>query len=115
MSSNMQRQAVRLSQSKKCIVGTRLEGQAVLDSTTLAIAEHEGKIFYTDTNKILLPGNNGDTLRIPLVMYQHSNKNTCIHQKPRVRRGKCMKKGQILAYGAIGGKLALGETYNHKD
>uniref|UniRef100_A0A251SVS4 DNA-directed RNA polymerase n=1 Tax=Helianthus annuus TaxID=4232 RepID=A0A251SVS4_HELAN len=73
MSSNMQRQAVPLSQSEKCIVGTGLEGQAALDSGALAIAEHEGKIFYTDTDKILLSGN-GDTLRIPLVMYQRSNK-----------------------------------------
>ncbi|KAD7116746.1 hypothetical protein E3N88_04014 [Mikania micrantha] len=61
MSSNMQRQAVPLSQSEKCIVGTGLEGQAALDSGALAIAEHEGKIFYTDTDKILLSGN-GDTL-----------------------------------------------------
>ncbi|KAI3816111.1 hypothetical protein L1987_15801 [Smallanthus sonchifolius] len=111
MSSNMQRQAVPLSQSEKCIVGTGLEGQAALDSGALAIAEHEGKIFYTDTDKILLSGN-GDTLRIPLVMYQHSNKNTCMHQKHQVRRGKCIKKGQILAYGAatVGGELALGKN-----
>ncbi|KAL8227638.1 hypothetical protein R6Q57_015222, partial [Mikania cordata] len=43
-------------QSEKCIVGTGLEGQAALDSGALAIAEHEGKIFYTDTDKILLSG-----------------------------------------------------------
>ncbi|KAJ0829130.1 DNA-directed RNA polymerase subunit beta [Helianthus annuus] len=111
MSSNMQRQAVPLSQSEKCIVGTGLEGQAALDSGALAIAEHEGNIFYTDTDKILL-SDNGDTLRIPLVMYQHSNKNTCMPQKPQVRRGKCIKKGQILAYGAatVGGELALGKN-----
>nr|YP_010247832.1 RNA polymerase beta subunit [Adenostemma lavenia]YP_010708617.1 RNA polymerase beta subunit [Adenostemma madurense]QTJ29965.1 RNA polymerase beta subunit [Adenostemma lavenia]WCR50697.1 RNA polymerase beta subunit [Adenostemma madurense] len=111
MSSNMQRQAVPLSQSEKCIVGTGLEGQAALDSGALAIAEHEGNIVYTDTDKILLSGN-GDTLRIPLVMYQRSNKNTCMHQKPQGRRGKCIKKGQILAYGAatVGGELALGKN-----
>nr|YP_010924238.1 RNA polymerase beta subunit [Wunderlichia mirabilis]WKB10997.1 RNA polymerase beta subunit [Wunderlichia mirabilis] len=111
MSSNMQRQAVPLSQSEKCIVGTGLERQAALDSGALAIAEHEGKIIYTDTDKILLSVN-GDTLSIPLVMYQRSNKNTCIHQKPQVRRGKCIKKGQILAYGAatVGGELALGKN-----
>ncbi|KAL8229408.1 hypothetical protein R6Q57_014308 [Mikania cordata] len=56
MSSNMQRQAVPLSRSEKCIVGTGLEGQAALHSGALAIAEHEGKIFYTDTDKILLSG-----------------------------------------------------------
>nr|QFQ35269.1 RNA polymerase beta subunit [Vesalea coriacea] len=111
MSSNMQRQAVPLSRSEKCIVGTGLERQAALDSGALAIAEHEGKIIYTDTDKILL-SSNGDTLSIPLVMYQGSNKNTCMHQKPQVQRGKCIKKGQILAYGTatVGGELALGKN-----
>ncbi|GJW90538.1 RNA polymerase beta subunit [Tanacetum coccineum] len=126
MSSNMQRQAVPLSRSEKCIVGTGLEGQATLDSGALPIAEHEGKIIYTDTDKILLLGN-GDTLSIPLIMYQRSNKNTCMHQKPQVQLGKCIKKGQILAYGAaiVDGELALGknvlvaympwEDYNFED
>nr|QTI91323.1 RNA polymerase beta subunit [Ferocactus latispinus] len=111
MSSNMQGQAVPLSQSEKCIVGTGLERQVALDSGVLAIAEHEGKIIYIDTDKILLSGN-GDTLSIPLVMYQRSNKNTCMHQKPRIPRGKCIKKGQILADGAatVGGELALGKN-----
>nr|WIU43850.1 RNA polymerase beta subunit [Pseudostellaria heterophylla] len=111
MSSNMQRQAVPLSQSEKCIVGTGLERQAALDSGVLAIAEHEGKIIYTDTDKIILSGN-GDTQSIPLVMYQRSNKNTCMHQNPRIPRGKCIKKGQILADGAatVGGELALGKN-----
>jgi len=72
MSSNMQRQAVPLSQSEKCIVGTGLERQVARNSGVLAIAEHEGKIIYTDTDKIILSGN-GDTLSIPLVMYQRSN------------------------------------------
>nr|AVM83180.1 RNA polymerase beta subunit [Adenocalymma cinereum] len=111
MSSNMQRQAVPLSRSEKCIVGTGLERQAALDSGALAIAERGGKILYIDTDKILFSGNGG-TLSIPLVMYQRSNKNTCMHQKPQVRRGKCIKKGQILADGAatVGGELALGKN-----
>ncbi|CAH2079550.1 unnamed protein product [Thlaspi arvense] len=111
MSSNMQRQAVPLSQSEKCIVGTGLERQVALDSGVPAIAEHEGKILHTDTDKIILSGN-GDTLSIPLIMYQRSNKNTCMHQKPQVRRGEYIKKGQILADGAatVGGELALGKN-----
>nr|VVW90365.1 unnamed protein product [Nymphaea colorata] len=111
MSSNMQRQAVPLSQSEKCIVGTGLERQAALDSGGSAIAEREGKIIYTDAEKIVLSGN-GDTISIPLVMYQRSNKNTWMHQKPQVHRGKCLKKGQILADGAatVGGELALGKN-----
>nr|ADD31197.1 RNA polymerase beta subunit protein [Ximenia americana] len=111
MSSNMQRQAVPLFRSEKCIVGTGLECQAALDSGVPAIAERGGKIIYTDTDKIVLSGN-GDTLSIPLVMYQRSNKKTCMHQKPQVQRDKCIKKGQILADGAatVGGELALGKN-----
>nr|QWL21228.1 RNA polymerase beta subunit [Cassytha filiformis] len=111
MSSNMQRQAVPLSRSEKCIVGTGLERQVALDSGVLAIAEHEGKIIYTDTDKIILSGN-GDNISIPLVMYQRSNKNTCMHQKPQAPLDKCIKKGQILADGAatVGGELTLGKN-----
>ena len=68
MSSNMQRQAVPLSRSEKCIVGTGLERQTALDSGVSVIAEREGKIIYTDTHKIIL-SSNGDTISIPLVMY----------------------------------------------
>nr|UDZ61124.1 RNA polymerase beta subunit [Limnophyton angolense] len=111
MSSNMQRQAVPLFRSEKCIVGTGLEGQAALDSKVSAIAEHEGKIIYTDTHKINL-SSNGNTRSIPLVIYQRSNKNTWMHQKPQVEGGKYIKKGQILADGSatVGGELALGKN-----
>ncbi|CAN0933114.1 DNA-directed RNA polymerase subunit beta, partial [Linum grandiflorum] len=111
MSSNMQRQAVPLSRSEKCIVGTGLERQVALDSGATAIAEHEGKVISIEIDKILLLGN-GRTLNIPLVMYQRSNKNTCMHQKTQVRRGNCIKKGQVLADGAatVGGELALGKN-----
>nr|QIB72603.1 RNA polymerase beta subunit [Cyperus glomeratus]QIB72696.1 RNA polymerase beta subunit [Cyperus difformis]QIT06788.1 RNA polymerase beta subunit [Cyperus fuscus] len=126
MSSNMQRQAVPLSRSEKCIVGTGLEGQTALDSGVSVIAEHQGKPFYTDTHKILL-SSNGNIISIPLVKYQSSNKKTFIHQKPQVGGSKCIKKGQILADGAatVGGELALGnnilvaympwEGYNSED
>nr|YP_009157532.1 RNA polymerase beta subunit [Poa palustris]YP_009461287.1 RNA polymerase beta subunit [Poa nemoralis]YP_009461374.1 RNA polymerase beta subunit [Poa trivialis]YP_009649947.1 RNA polymerase beta subunit [Poa sp. PI 374046]YP_010175076.1 RNA polymerase beta subunit [Poa pratensis]YP_010217976.1 RNA polymerase beta subunit [Nicoraepoa erinacea]YP_010245337.1 RNA polymerase beta subunit [Bellardiochloa variegata]QHD18719.1 RpoB [Poa pagophila]QHD18877.1 RpoB [Poa sphondylodes]QHD18956.1 Rpo len=111
MSSNMQRQAVPLSRSEKCIVGTGLERQTALDSRVSIIAEREGKIVSTDSHKILL-SSSGKTLSIPLVNHRRSNKNTCMHQKPRVPRGKSIKKGQILAEGAatVGGELALGKN-----
>ncbi|KAK9018508.1 hypothetical protein V6N11_001481 [Hibiscus sabdariffa] len=91
MSSNMQRQAVPLSRSEKCIVGTGLERQVALDSGVPAIADHEGKIISTDTDKIILSGN-GDALGIPLVMYQRSNKNTSD------------------GAATVGGELALGKN-----
>lgn len=94
MSSNMQRQAVPLSRSEKCIVGTGLERQVALDSGVPAIAEHEGKIVYNDTHKILLFGS-GNALSIPLIIYQRSNKNTCRHQKSQVQKGKCVKRDKF--------------------
>nr|YP_009926654.1 RNA polymerase beta subunit [Lophopyxis maingayi]QNK04946.1 RNA polymerase beta subunit [Lophopyxis maingayi] len=111
MSSNMQRQAVPLYRPEKCIVGTGLERQVALDSGVTAIAEREGKIISTDIDKIVLSVN-GNILSIPLVMYQRSNKNTCMYQKNQVQRGKYIKKGQILADGAatVGGELALGKN-----
>nr|YP_009994042.1 RNA polymerase beta subunit [Corydalis inopinata]QNO35817.1 RNA polymerase beta subunit [Corydalis inopinata] len=111
MSSNMQRQAVPLSRSEKCIVGTGLERQVALDSGVSAIAEHEGKILYTDTEKIIF-SSHGGTRNIPLLMYERSNKNTCMHQKSQVQRGNWIKKGQILADGVatVGGELALGKN-----
>lgn len=110
MSSNMQRQAVPLYQSEKCIVGTGLERQAALDSGVTAIAECGGKIIETNNN-IILSGN-GEYFRIPLVIYQRSNKNTCIHQNLQVWQDKYIKKGQIVADGAatVGGELALGKN-----
>nr|YP_009503416.1 RNA polymerase beta subunit [Passiflora retipetala]AXB38117.1 RNA polymerase beta subunit [Passiflora retipetala] len=111
MSSNMQRQAVPLARSEKCIVGTGLERQVARDSGVPAIAEHAGKIIYADIDKILL-SRNRYTFSIPLVVYEGSNKNTCMHQKTQVQPGKFIKKGQVLADGAatVGGELALGKN-----
>nr|YP_009171339.1 RNA polymerase beta subunit [Pelargonium australe]AJA38545.1 RNA polymerase beta subunit [Pelargonium australe]AKF43100.1 RNA polymerase beta subunit [Pelargonium australe] len=111
MSSNMQRQAVPLSRSEKCIVGTGLEGQVARDSGMTLITENAGKIISTHADKILLSVN-GETLSSPLVLYERSNRNTWIHQNPQVSRGKWTKKGQLLADGAatVGGELALGKN-----
>nr|YP_009994458.1 RNA polymerase beta subunit [Cuscuta approximata]QNP08537.1 RNA polymerase beta subunit [Cuscuta approximata] len=113
MSSNMQRQAVPLTRSEKCIVGTGIEHHTALDSGSLVIATHTGKVVYTDTENIfVLVSGLGKTLSIPLVVYQRSNKNTCMHQKPQVQPGQFIKKGQVLAEGAatVEGELALGKT-----
>ena len=91
----------------------KLEGQTAVDSGFSVIAEHQGKILYTDSQKIPF-SRNGNTESIPLVKYQGSNKKTLIHQKPPVQGGKCVKKGQILADGAatVGGELALRKNIN---
>ena len=111
MGSNMQRQAVPLFQPEKCIAGTGLEGQAALDSGSVAIATQEGRIEYIDAVNIT-SSVNGDTVRTESVIYQRSNTNTCTHQKPQIHQGECVKKGQILADGAttVGGELSLGKN-----
>jgi len=111
MGSNMQRQAVPLFRPEKCIAGTGLEGQAALDSGSVAIATQEGRIEYIDAVNIT-SSVNGDTVRTESVIYQRSNTNTCTHQKPQIRQGECVKKGQILADGAttVGGELSLGKN-----
>ncbi|XP_019246421.1 PREDICTED: ATP synthase subunit alpha, chloroplastic-like [Nicotiana attenuata] len=67
----MNMSAVPLSRSEKCIVGTGLERQAALDLGALAIAEREGRVVYTNTDKILLAGN-GDILSIPCILHIHT-------------------------------------------
>nr|YP_009578655.1 RNA polymerase beta subunit [Taxus calcicola]QBK33631.1 RNA polymerase beta subunit [Taxus calcicola]QBK34451.1 RNA polymerase beta subunit [Taxus calcicola]QBK36747.1 RNA polymerase beta subunit [Taxus calcicola] len=113
MGSNMQRQAVPLVQPEKCIVGTGLEGQVALDSGSVAIAKEGGRIQYIDAGNITITSSVvQDTIGTELIVYQRSNSNTCIHQKPRVRQGEYVKRGQIIADSAatVGGELSLGKN-----
>ncbi len=99
-----------LSDSKVGVIAkcTKGERSSSTDRSTERIAERGGKIIFINNDKILFSGN-GDTLKIVLVMYQRSNKNTCMQQKPRVQQGKWIQKGQILANGAatVGVELAF--------
>nr|QPO89858.1 RNA polymerase beta subunit [Cephalotaxus hainanensis]ULU28341.1 RNA polymerase beta subunit [Cephalotaxus hainanensis]UPV70437.1 RNA polymerase beta subunit [Cephalotaxus hainanensis]UPV70519.1 RNA polymerase beta subunit [Cephalotaxus hainanensis]UPV72077.1 RNA polymerase beta subunit [Cephalotaxus hainanensis] len=113
MGSNMQRQAVPLVQPEKCIVGTGLESQVALDSGSVAIAKQGGRIKYVDSRNITITSSVfRDTLTTELILYRRSNSNTCMHQKPRVRQGEYVKRGQIIADSAatVGGELSLGKN-----
>nr|YP_009667632.1 RNA polymerase beta subunit [Cololejeunea lanciloba]QCW58408.1 RNA polymerase beta subunit [Cololejeunea lanciloba] len=111
MGSNMQRQAVPLLKTEKCIVGTGIESQIALDSGSIIVSMKGGKIHYIDNNKITLSVNT-KLINTNLIVYQRSNNNTCIHQKPQVKKDKYIKKGQILADGSATskGELALGKN-----
>lgn len=111
MGSNMQRQAVPLLETEKCIVGTGIEIQTALDSGSVTVAKMGGKIHYIDNDKITLSGNQ-KIMNTNLIIYQRSNNNTCIHQKPRVGNNKYIRQGQILADGAATskGELASGKN-----
>jgi DNA-directed RNA polymerase subunit beta len=112
MGSNMQRQAVPLLESEKCIVGTGLESQAALDSGSVAIAKQGGKIHYTDSGKVTLSVSNNKRVDTNLIIYQRSNNSTCVHQESQVNKKIFLKKGQLIADGAAtsGGELALGKN-----
>nr|QWW92091.1 RNA polymerase beta subunit [Spruceanthus planifolius] len=111
MGSNMQRQAVPLLKTEKCIVGTGIESQIALDSGSIIVSMKGGKIHYTDNSKITLSVNK-KLINTNLIVYQRSNNNTCMHQKSQVKKDKYIKKGQVLADGSATskGELALGKN-----
>nr|YP_010399878.1 RNA polymerase beta subunit [Nowellia curvifolia]UQM88644.1 RNA polymerase beta subunit [Nowellia curvifolia] len=111
MGSNMQRQAVPLLKTEKCIVGTGIENQAALDSGSVIVTKMGGKIQYVDSNKMSLYFNK-KKINTTFIIYQRSNNNTCLHQKSQVKSNQYIKKGQILADGAatFKGELALGKN-----
>ncbi len=120
MGSNMQRQAVPLMKPEAPIVGTGLEKFIVRDSRSMLMAENNGIIEYVDADEIvikyeLLEEQQATTCESNLVTYKlakfrRTNQDTCFDQKPLVRKGDKVIKGQILTegYATSKGELALG-------
>ncbi|XP_059065938.1 DNA-directed RNA polymerase subunit beta-like [Cryptomeria japonica] len=102
-----------LVQPEKCIVRTGLEGQAALDSGSVAIAKQGGKIKYIDGENITITSSVAqNNIETELILYQRSNSDTCMHQKPRVHQGEYVKRGQIIvdSVATAGGELSLGKN-----
>jgi DNA-directed RNA polymerase subunit beta len=122
MGSNMQRQAVPLLLAEPPIVGTGLERDVARHSGMLVRAGHKGTITYVDANRIEI-GPEVHHLR----KFVGLNERTCQNQKPIVRPGDKVEKGDVIADGAatFKGELALGrnvlvafmsyEGYNFED
>jgi DNA-directed RNA polymerase subunit beta len=118
MGSNMQRQAVPLVQSDAPFVGTGMEEIVARDSGAAIGARRAGVVDQVDATRIVIrateetdPGRPGvDIYR--LQKFQRSNQNTCITQKPLVRVGDTVRKGDIIADGPSTefGELALGRN-----
>nr|AYW15410.1 RNA polymerase beta subunit [Jamesonia brasiliensis] len=135
MGSTMQRQAVPLVKPERCIVGTGLESQVASDSGSVALSIQDGRIQYIEGNRIELSlthevgsGKSDLTIKsIKLKIYERSNNNTCMHQKPSVLPEELLRGGEIVADGAatVRGESALGrnilvaympwEGYNFED
>lgn len=107
MGSNMQRQAVPLLIAEPPLVGTGLERPVAENSGMVLRAEKAGKITYVDANWVEIDGK-----RHPLRKYTGLNERTCLNQRPTVKVGQKVKKGEILCDSAATaqGELALGRN-----
>src|SRR5919197_72814 len=119
MGSNMQRQAVPCLRPEKPLVGTGVERTAAIDSGTCVIALRGGVVDYVDANRIVVRVNDDETVAgdvgvdiYKLTKYTRSNQNTNINQRPIVRQGERLAKGDVIADGASTdlGELALGQN-----
>src|SRR6202008_4151164 len=118
MGSNMQRQAVPLIQADAPLVGTGMEDVVARDSGAVVVARRTGQIEQIDAPRIVVrattetdPAQPGvDIYR--LSKFQRSNQNTCINQRPLVKVGDQVQKGDIIADGSSThlGELALGKN-----
>jgi DNA-directed RNA polymerase subunit beta len=118
MGSNMQRQAVPLVRAEAPFVGTGMEGVVARDSGASIAARRTGVVDQVDATRIVVratgetdPSKSGvDIYR--LQKFQRSNQNTCINQRPLVKVGDQVKKGDIIADGPSTdlGELALGRN-----
>jgi len=129
MGSNMQRQAVPLIFTEPPRVGTGMEEKCAYDSGVLLKARRDGVVDYVDACHILVKPDADKKARdeYVLVKYQRTNQDTCYTQRPVVRKGEKVLKGQVVADGPAtrDGELALGRNilagfvpwngYNYED
>jgi DNA-directed RNA polymerase subunit beta len=129
MGSNMQRQAVPLLFPEPPRVGTGMEGKCAYDSGVLIKAKREGAVIYVDSSRIdVRPKEDPQAVdSYHIIKYQRTNQDTCYNQKPIVRLGQNVAKGQVIADGpaTVDGELALGRNilvgfvpwngYNYED
>src|SRR5579883_430197 len=137
MGSNMQRQSVPLLRAQAPLVGTGMEEVTARDSGAVVICKRDGVVDSVDSERIIVRvegnGHSGHLSRevgadiYQLIKFRRSNQNTCINQKPVVRKGQRVKAGDVLADGPCteGGELALGRNvlvafmpwrgYNYED
>src|SRR5207253_8668489 len=122
MGSNMQRQAVPLLVTEPPLVSTGLEKDVAKNSGMVVRAERDGTVTYVDAERIKV-----DEREYVLRKFVGLNERTCLNQKPIIRLGQKVKRGQVLADGAATsqGELSLGrnvlvafmswEGYNFED
>ncbi|MDM7202919.1 MAG: DNA-directed RNA polymerase subunit beta [Thermodesulfobacteriaceae bacterium] len=114
MGSNMQRQAVPLITTKAPLVGSGMEKAVAKNSGLLLLAEGDGVVEAVDSQRIIVRYEKEGFSEVKvynLVKWNKSNQNTTFNQKPVVKPGQRVRKGDILADGPSmdNGELALGK------
>jgi DNA-directed RNA polymerase subunit beta len=119
MGSNMQRQAVPTLRAEKPLVGTGIERTVATDSGVTVVARRGGVVDSVDASRIVVRVNDEETKAgeagvdiYTLTKYTRSNQNTCINQRPLVKTGDAISRGDVLADGPSTdlGELALGQN-----
>ena len=119
MGSNMQRQAVPTLRAEKPLVGTGMERTVAVDSGVTVVAKRGGLVDSVDAARIVVRVNDDETVAgesgvdiYNLTKYTRSNQNTCINQRPLVKTGDQIARGDVLADGPSTdmGELALGQN-----
>ncbi|HBD32396.1 MAG TPA: DNA-directed RNA polymerase subunit beta, partial [Cupriavidus sp.] len=119
MGSNMQRQAVPCLRPDKPLVGTGIERTVAVDSGTAVQATRGGVVDYVDAMRVVIRVNDDEAVTgevgvdiYNLIKYTRSNQNTNINQRPMVKVGDIVARGDVIADGASTdlGELALGQN-----
>ncbi len=119
MGSNMQRQAVPTLRADKPLVGTGMERTVAVDSGVTVVAKRGGVVDSVDAARIVVRVNDDETIPgepgvdiYNLTKYTRSNQNTCINQRPLVKPGDNIARGDVMADGPSTdmGELALGQN-----
>ncbi|MFH1675805.1 MAG: DNA-directed RNA polymerase subunit beta, partial [bacterium] len=112
MGSNMQRQAVPLMSPEAPLIGTGMERKVAYDSGAMLIAGRAGKIAELSASRIIIETKNGERDKYQLMKFIRSNQGTCMNQRPIVKLGQKINKGDVLADGfsTKEGELALGKN-----
>ena len=119
MGSNMQRQAVPTLKAEKPLVGTGMERNVASDSGVCVVARRGGVVERVDASRIVIRVANDEVVAgeagvdiYNLTKYTRSNQNTCINQRPIVKTGDVIQRGDIMADGPSVdlGELSLGQN-----
>ncbi|HEN2528293.1 TPA: DNA-directed RNA polymerase subunit beta, partial [Streptococcus agalactiae] len=112
MGANMQRQAVPLIDPKAPYVGTGMEYQAAHDSGAAVIAKHDGRVIFSDAEKVEVRREDGSLDVYHVQKFRRSNSGTAYNQRTLVKVGDLVEKGDFIADGPSmeNGEMALGQN-----